>query len=244
MAAISNEGLLRAWESTLDEQALRRGIALLAGYRAEDVGSVAQWSVRARDRALYDLRRELFGDEAAAVATCPRCAEQLEVPLDLSILRPPASDVLPAPVHAGGYVATVRMPTTVDLLSINDAADEESALATLVARCVESMRGPDGQEYSLDAVPSPVRSLLRLHLAELLDDVDIELELICASCGRAFAAPFDITPFLLREVEAWAAGTIRDIHQIARAYGWDEATILALSPRRRQAYLDLIEASR
>jgi hypothetical protein len=94
------------------------------------------------------------------------------------------------------------------------------------------------------AAPTSVRSMLRLHLAELLDDVDIELELRCGTCDWAFAAPFDITPFLLREVEAWAATVLRDIHEIARAYGWDEPTILSLSPRRRRRYLDLIEASR
>jgi len=244
MAAISSERLLRAWEGTLGEQALRRGITLLAGYRAEDVGSVAEWSVRARDRSLYDLRDELFGAEAVAVATCPRCAERLEVPLDLGLLRPMATDVPPASVEVDGYLATIRIPTTVDLLSISDLDDEESALAALVTRCVESMRGPDGQESNPEDVPASVRSLLRLHLAELLDDVDVMLELSCAGCGCAFDAAFDIAPFLLREVESWAARLFRDIHEIARAYGWDEATILGLSAPRRQAYLDLIEASR
>jgi len=244
MTAISSERLLRAWEGTLEEQPLRRGITLLAGYRSENVGSVAEWSVRMRDRHMYDLRRELFGAEAVAVATCPRCAERIEVPLDLGLLRPPDTDVLPEPVEADGYVATVRIPTTVDLLSISDLGDEESALVALVARCVQSIRGPNGEECTLQDAPPTVRSLLQLHLAELLDDVDVVLEISCPNCSCTFAAAFDIAPFLLREVEAWAARLIRDIHQIARAYGWDEATILSLSPRRRQAYLELIEASR
>jgi hypothetical protein len=244
MAAVSSERLLRAWEATVDEQPLRRGISLLASYRAADVRSVAEWSVLARDRALYDLRCELFGAEAVAIASCPRCEEQLEVPLDLTRLRPPVDAGMPEPIHVDGYVATVRIPTTVDLQGIGDTADENSAVEALVARCVDSIRGPDGEECGVHAAPASVQSMLRLHLGELLDDVDIELELSCATCDRAFAAPFDIAPFLLREVEAWAANVLRDIHEIARAYGWDEPTILALSPRRRSRYLDLIEASR
>jgi hypothetical protein len=244
MAAVSSERLLRAWEATVDEQPLRRGISLLASYRAADVRSVAEWSVLARDRALYDLRCELFGAQAVAIASCPRCQEQLEVPLDLARLRPPVDVGIPEPVHVDGYVATVRIPTTVDLLGIGATADEDHAAEALVARCVDSIRGPDGKECTLHAAPASVRSTLRLHLAELLDDVDIELELRCATCDRAFAAPFDIAPFLLREIEAWAATTLRDIHEIARAYGWDEPTILALSPHRRRRYLDLIQASR
>jgi hypothetical protein len=244
MAAVSSERLLRAWEATVDEQPPRRGISLLASYCAADLRSVAEWSILVRDRALYDLRCELFGADALAVASCPCCGEQLEVPLDLDMLRPPLDAGIPEPVHVDGYVATVRIPTTVDLLGIGDTADEDHAVEDLVSRCVESIRGPDGQECAFHAAPTSVRSTLRLHLAELLHDVDIELELRCATCHRAFAAPFDITPFLLREIEAWAATMLRDIHEIARSYGWDEPTILALTPRRRRRYLDLIEASR
>jgi len=244
MAAVSSERLLRAWEATVDEQSLRRGISLLASYRAADVRSVAEWTVLARDRALFDLRCELFGPQAVGIASCPRCAEQLEVPLDLTMLRPPVDARIPEPVHVDGYVATVRIPTTVDLLGVGDTADENSAVEALVARCVDSIRGPDGMECGLHTAPASVRSMLRLQLAEHLDDVDIELGLRCATCDREFSAPFDITPFLLREIEAWAATVLRDIHEIARAYGWDEPTILALSPRRRRRYLDLIEASR
>ena len=31
-----------------------------------------------------------------------------------------------------------------------------------------------------------------------------------------------------------------EVHQLARAYGWPEATILAMSSRRRHFYLELV----
>ena len=38
----------------------------------------------------------------------------------------------------------------------------------------------------------------------------------------------------------WAGRMLLDIHALARAYGWSESDILALPPRRRQAYLELV----
>ncbi|HEX2516118.1 MAG TPA: phage baseplate protein, partial [Chloroflexota bacterium] len=35
---------------------------------------------------------------------------------------------------------------------------------------------------------------------------------------------------------------LREVHTLARAYGWREAEILALPGRRRQTYLDLVGA--
>ena len=140
MAAISSERLLRAWEGILDEQALERG----------------HHSARRLPRRGCRVRRRV---ERSATATelCTTCGASCSgtrpspsrpargAPSSWRYRstsaccdhRPPI--VGPAPVDADGYVVTVRMPTTADLLSISDAADEESALAALVARCVESV---------------------------------------------------------------------------------------------------------
>lgn len=219
---------------------MRRGAGLLAGYRLEDVERVAGWSVRERDRALFELRAELFGDEAVALAACPECDEPLEVPLDLAALRPRAGESAPPPFEHDGWTALLRSPTTDDLTVLLEATGEDAALAVLVDRCVASLHRPDGTPTTPERAPAEVRELLRMHLAEAVDDLDIELRLTCAACGHHFTAPFDIAPFLLREIEAWAARMHREVHVIAGAYGWDEPTILGLSPRRRQTYLHLI----
>jgi hypothetical protein len=46
--------------------------------------------------------------------------------------------------------------------------------------------------------------------------------------------------FFWQELDDWADRVLRDVHELASAYGWPENEILALSPRRRQCYLDLI----
>jgi hypothetical protein len=50
---------------------------------------------------------------------------------------------------------------------------------------------------------------------------------------------FDIEEYFWVEVAARAMRILREIHILARAYGWREADILAMSTRRRQAYLEL-----
>lgn len=35
-----------------------------------------------------------------------------------------------------------------------------------------------------------------------------------------------------------------DVHLLAQAYGWSEASILAMSPKRRQTYLDWVVGER
>ena len=87
------------------------------------------------------------------------------------------------------------------------------------------------------------RRALILSTPEQLASADVELAAACAECGSSFEIPFDIGSFLLREVEVWAGRVLREVHVLAREYGWDETAILRLSPRRRRSYLDLIGAS-
>jgi hypothetical protein len=66
--------------------------------------------------------------------------------------------------------------------------------------------------------------------------------LTCPQCAHQWQAPLDIVSFLWSEVHAWAIRLLREIHELASAYGWSEAEILALSPWRRRAYLELVNA--
>jgi hypothetical protein len=79
-------------------------------------------------------------------------------------------------------------------------------------------------------------------IAALDPQARIELDLTCAACGHAWPAVLDIASFLWAEINAWAHRTLRDVHAIARAYGWPEADILAMSPLRRQCYLEMVRS--
>jgi len=66
--------------------------------------------------------------------------------------------------------------------------------------------------------------------------------LTCPACGHAFRVSFDIVSYFWSEVEDWAHRVLVDIHTLAAAYGWSERQILALSPMRRQLYVDMVRA--
>ena len=56
------------------------------------------------------------------------------------------------------------------------------------------------------------------------------------------AAPLDVGRLVWREVAgARPSGCSLDIDALARAYGWTEADVLALTPMRRAAYLQMLE---
>ena len=52
----------------------------------------------------------------------------------------------------------------------------------------------------------------------------------------------DIGSFVWHELTAWAQRAMDDVHVLARAYGWSESEVLALSAWRRQRYVELAGA--
>jgi hypothetical protein len=71
---------------------------------------------------------------------------------------------------------------------------------------------------------------------------DVRLESACPACAHRWSSPFDIFCYLWSEIEDWAERLIREVHALALAYGWSERDIIAMSPRRRRLYLDMMGA--
>jgi hypothetical protein len=91
-------------------------------------------------------------------------------------------------------------------------------------------------------LPESVVSAMAEQMAQADAPADIQLALTCPVCGQHWQAIFDIVSFFWSEIDAWAYRTLRDVHCLAAAYGWREADILALSPWRRQFYLEMVQA--
>ena len=71
---------------------------------------------------------------------------------------------------------------------------------------------------------------------------DLSLAHRCERCGKDCETAFDVLDYLWRRIVVEARRLLREVHLIARAYGWTSETVLALSPARRAAHLALIEA--
>ena len=87
------------------------------------------------------------------------------------------------------------------------------------------------------------REALATWIDARISATEITLSLTCAECSASWSEALDIPSYFWFELEAAARGVLRDVADLAPAFSWSEASILALGPERRQAYLDLARAS-
>ena len=243
MAGPSASVILDAWERGLRQPLQRQVVALLAAaVPGANAPVIAALPLGARDSMLFDLREQLFGPTVATIAVCPGCGERLEAEFPLPRIRVPpgASGEGAGAIEAGAHQIRFRAPNTADLLAVPDGADPAAARAILLERCIVEARDAGGEPVAPAALPESVLPAIMDGIASADPQAVVELDHACAACGRTFQAFFDIAGFLMREIQAWALQMLRDIDSLARAYGWREADILALSPTRRQFYLDLV----
>jgi hypothetical protein len=200
--------------------------SLLDGCDAADVAGpsgllaktgTGSWPVERRDAALLDLRAARFGPRLALLAACPACGEQIEAALEVADVRP-----VERALAADGR--TFRSPALDDLRDAAACADPGEARALLTTRCLVS-GDPDGAAEAFAAALAAAERLVGL---------------ACPTCEATSEAPFDAGAFVLAEARAEAGRIIDEVHELAVAYGWTEADVLALSPRRRSSYLRLV----
>jgi hypothetical protein len=218
--------LLRAWERSAALAPLEREDLLLELVSAGDVPRGLP--VGMRDARLLELRELLFGGVLEGAAECERCGEALEYSMGTEELR--RGDVAEElELSVLGRELRVRVPTGADLADAAATGGVEEARALLVERSLGS-----------DELPSEVLEAVAERLAEVDPLADASLALTCPACGHEWTAALEIGAWLWLEVESWARRTVLDVHALASAYGWSEAEILALGPRR-ELYLELVE---
>lgn len=241
MYNLDASGLLDVWERGFNLSPPRRALALLA-YEFPDTcqQELAALPLGRCETLLQRLRVQLFGVELAFVASCPACASIVESTIDLSRMLPDADAPQPQPLCLDEHGVTFRSPCLRDLIGL--PGDAAAARRALVSRCL--LPAPAGRtatglgeplsDQALDAISAAMRAADPAAAAEL--------ELECPDCNQRWQTGFDIAAFLWREIDAWARRTLREVHALARAYAWSEQDVLALSPTRRQLYLELSRA--
>jgi hypothetical protein len=89
-------------------------------------------------------------------------------------------------------------------------------------------------------LPDGAVSAIVTQMAHCDPRANIELALECPACRHEWLALLNVVSFFWKEIEAWSRRTLAEVHALASAYGWTEAEILALSPWRRQVYLEML----
>jgi len=245
MRALTGETLLAAWESGLGSSPQRAALAVLAF--AEPERSYGQWArapLGERNAKLLELRAASLGRRLLGFAICPECGAQIEFALDAVELaqnlraQQRAQEQAPTPSVDG---QSLRPANTLDLIAASAACDEAEACGILLARAL----GPD------EADAAEAEPWLRRQPAEVVDGLarafdainaaaEIRARFDCAACGAQRAVDIDAALFLLDDISRTARRLLGEIHELARAYGWSQDSILAMSAARRSAYLELL----
>jgi hypothetical protein len=239
---LSPAELLNAWERSLNRSLTEKAVSLAAAVCPDSTWKdVAALSIGQRDRILFKLRETLFGANLSIVTTCSECQETLESNLTVSDLLEEGLAVAEPSwvVECEGYRVTFRLPCSADLSSLPPAEPAANSRNRLLALCILEARDPGGEAVNAEVLPAGVVVELTAAMAKADPQAEIMLNLTCPACQQSWKAMFDITSFLWKEINAWAQRVVRDVHELARAYGWREADVLALSPTRRQLYLEL-----
>lgn len=244
MRGLSAADLLTVWEEGAPQHPLARALTLLGPAVPDSTpAELAALPVGRRDALLIDLHRRTFGERLEGYAECAHCGERLEldVPAADLLALAPAEPAAPITFDAEGLTVTARLPDSRDLAAIVSAASPEDAAARLARRCVRPAGDEGAGEETADLSPDVLDRVDRW-MSEADPLAEIVLSLRCAACGHLWDSALDVVDLLWARVSARASMLQREVHALATAYGWSEADILAMSPTRRQGYLDLVEA--
>jgi len=235
--------LLNIWEQgrrqTLAWQAL---LLLAASCPEKSIDELAKLSIGHRDALLLTLREKTFGQLLNGIVTCAKCGEQLELTMKIAdILVDKKIGPKELTTTIDRYEVIFRLPDSTDIDFLDETIDLAAARLMIYDRCILSICDTsEKKEISVDALPAEVMNEISDRIAKADPQADMLIDLSCPSCSREWQMGFDIVSFFWSEINTWAYRILYEVRNLAMAYGWSERDILAMSPRRRQIYLEMI----
>jgi hypothetical protein len=216
VARLDETALLTLWDRGGRLGAADRATAALAlALPDRSWAELAEVSLGQRDRLLLGLLGADASSTIEGVFDCPGCGEPMEISLGCQDLLTGDVPGKPEPFEHDGWLIRWRLPNGDDLAA-----------------------GPTGTATASD-LPNTVRSKLIDQIEGWDVMTDIRLDAICPSCAEPQSVDLDVAALVWSEMDMRASAVIREVGLLAHAFGWTESEVLALSPRRRRAYLDL-----
>jgi hypothetical protein len=216
----SDSEWIAMWEMGTNQLPIDRALTLLSTCWGAPLQEVARLSIGARDARLFEIYAYCFGPTLAAFAQCPVCRQPLEYSLCIRDLTARKDEVPPLQLETGEVSVELRLPNSFDLCAVSGCNDLAQAGRLLMERCVVAAK--------VEEKPVPA--------AGLSEDV---MDLSCLACRHQWQVLLEIERFLWTKISVLARRLLQEVHALASAYGWTEREILALSPARRQSYLEM-----
>ena len=242
MPGLAAADIVSVWEQGRNRPDWSRALIALGPARPDARPSeLAALTVGERNERLLGLRRDVVGPVMHALVKCPVCAEPLEFDQRIDELldgyAPPSEREFD--FASGDLAARYRLLTSEDLAHAATESDEPAARRELIRRALLSLSRSGAPLDPADA-PEDFLDLLAQDMSARDPLAHLQVPLACAACAHVWAATLQIVPYFWEEIERQAKQVLEDVVTLARFYGWAEPQILALSPARRQYYLDAI----
>jgi hypothetical protein len=244
MRPLINDRLVKAWDDGASRNPLGRALTLLACASPErSAADTAALSIPERDAELLRMRRMTFGDTMRGFLGCEACGASLEFETRASSLLAWLEALRPSTAtwQTGNFLFSLRPANSGDLEAALAAPDSNAARGTVLRRCTTVHR-IDSASDEPEPIDWEFEQTVVKKFEEVHEGAEIFFNLNCPSCGKNQKAPLDIAQFVWSEVRAAATGLLREVHDLARAYGWTEAAILGMNGTRRRAYLEMVRA--
>jgi hypothetical protein len=243
MRLLSALELLNIWEWGRNQPSWSRAIKLLSSACPEtSIDILTQLSLGQRDAMLLTLREWTFGSQLVSQVTCPSCGEVLELDFDIAEMRLASLSIESVEkyrLELADYQVSFRLPNSLDMIAIAEYKQPEIAQEILLERCILEVVC-EGKYLPFQQLPSHTRDVIIAQMAQVDPQANVSIDISCSACNHQWRSLFDIVSFFWSEINAWAFRVLREVHTLATAYGWREAEILAMSPRRRQLYLEMV----
>jgi len=197
-----------------------------------------------RDGLLLTIREKTFGSRLSGFTQCTKCCEGIELSLSTEDIRAnlgpsTAREDRSFELTDADIRVRFRLLDSRDLVDVKQSKDSRGATALLADRCIlEVSRG--GEPVCLRDLPAAVLNRIGECIIQGDPLTEVLLDVHCPACGYTWQMLFDIESFLWAEISAAAKRLLREVHALARAYGWSEEDILSMSTARRHLYLEMV----
>ncbi len=173
MRALSAAELLSVWEQSYAQPLTQRALTLLAAACPDTpLDVLANFSIGQRDACLLVLREKIFGPQLVSVTACPGCGGRVEIDFEVAeVLPSPAKQENPAEsaktmmLGLDDYEVEFRLPTSADLVAIEDLTETSFAQMRLLERCLLQARR-NGEGRSVEQLPVEVVEAVVQWIAE------------------------------------------------------------------------------
>ncbi len=169
------------------------------------------------------------------VHVCESCQEPFDFAVDLADLpiTDAGEDYPETTLRISGKTLRISVPTIGDQRATAQVKEESECADRLFWRCVSDADGAlKGKNIS-----AKVLARIETALNKMAPAMPFSAEAKCPDCTATNLVPINVVQWLW----ALADGPLNDVHTIASTYGWSEADILALSRKRRKAYVMRID---